>query len=147
MKLVDANILLYAVDTSAPHHAQARHWLDTALSGAETVILPWLCLLAFLRISTHPGIYPRPLTAEQATRVVSAWTHQPNVVPGAPTSQHAELLGRMLAATGVGGSVGGNLVNDAHLAALAIEHSATVVTFDSDFGRFPGVSWEPPAAG
>ena len=147
MKLVDANVLLYAVDTSAPHHAEARRWLDAALSGAETVILPWLCLLAFLQISTHPGIYPRPLTAEQAIGIVTAWTRRPNVVTDAPTTQHAELLGRMLAATGIGGNVGGNLVNDAHLAALAIEHGATVVTFDSDFGRFPGVRWETPAAG
>ena len=140
MKLVDANVLLYAVDTSAPHHAEARNWLDEALSSAETVILPWLCVVAFLRISTHPGIYPHPLTAEQAIRVVSGWTHRPNVVPGTPTSQHAELLGEMLAATGVGG----NLVNDAHIAALAIEHGATIVTFDGDFGRFPGVRWEAP---
>ena len=93
MKLVDANVLLYAVDTSAPHHEAARRWLDAALSGSETVTLPWLCLLAFLRISTHPGIYPRPLTAEQAVEVVAAWTRRPNVVPDSPTPQHAELLG------------------------------------------------------
>jgi len=143
VKLVDANVLLYAVDTSAPRHREARGWLDTALSGAETVILPWLCLLAFLRISTHPAIYPRPLTAEQAISIVTAWTRRPNVVTDPPTAQHAELLDRMLAATGVGG----NLVNDAHVAALAIEHGATVVTFDSDFGRFPEVRWEVPTAG
>lgn len=143
MKLVDANVLLYAVDTSAPHHAEARPWLDDALSGTETVVLPWLCLLAFLRIATHPGIYPHPLAPEQAVGVVSAWTARPNVVAGAPGPRHAELLGRMLAATGVGG----NLVNDAHVAALAVEHGATVVTFDGDFARFPGVRWELPAAG
>jgi len=143
VKLVDANVLLYAVDTSAPRHEEARHWLDSALSGAETVILPWLCLLAFLRISTHPGIYPHPLTVEQATGVVAAWSRRPNVVPGTPTPKHAELLAQMLTATGVGG----NLVNDAHIAALAVEHNATVVTFDSDFGRFPGVRWETPASG
>lgn len=142
MKLVDANVLLYAVDTSAPRHEEARQWLDGALSGAETVILPWPCLLAFLRISTHPGIYPHPLTAEQAVDVVAAWTQRPNVVTSTPSTRHAESLGRLLEATGVGG----NLVNDAHIAALAIAHAATVVTFDSDFGRFPGVRWEAPGA-
>ena len=142
MKLVDANVLLYAVDTSARHHEAARGWLDTALSGAETIILPWVSLLAFLRISTHPGIYPRPLTAEQAIDIVSAWMRRPNVVPGTPSPRHVDILGTLLATTGVGG----NLVNDAHLASLAIEHAATVATFDSDFGRFPEVQWEVPKA-
>lgn len=141
MTLVDANVLLYAVDASSQRHAAAKAWLDAALSGAETVMLPWLCLLAFVRISTHPAVYPRPLTVAQALGVVRAWTWRPNVVSGQPESNHADAMKRLLTATGVGG----NLVNDAHIAALALTHGATVMTFDSDFGRFPGVRWASPA--
>jgi len=140
VKLVDANVLLNAVDSSAPHHRVAKAWLDAALSGSETVILPWISLLAFVRLSTHPAVYPRPLTIPQALGVARAWTSRANAVPGHPASDHLAAMERLLGATGAGG----NLVNDAHLAAIALAHGATVVTFDSDFGRFPGVSWETP---
>jgi toxin-antitoxin system PIN domain toxin len=137
VKLVDA-MLLYAVDESAEQHMQAREWLDSALSGPHAIILPWVCLPAFMRITTHPGIHPKPLSAENACSIVTAWTGRPNVVPAEPTARHSLVLAELLAVTGSGG----NLVNDAHLAALAIEHDATVVTFDNDFSRFPGVRWK-----
>lgn len=135
MTLIDANVLLYAVDSSARHHANAKSWLDAALSGVETVAIPWICLLAFLRISTHTSIYASPLTLSQAGDVVRAWLARPCVVVPDPTPRHAEVLLALLEATGHGG----NLVNDAHLASLALEHGATVVTFDHDFLRFAGV--------
>lgn len=140
MKVVDANVLLYAVDASAEHHADAKAWLDGALSGTESIVLPWICLLAFVRISTHPSIYPTPLPPARALDVVDAWLGRTNVLTGDVGVRHAERLREMLLATGTGG----NLVNDAHLAALAVEYGAAVVTFDSDFERFPGVEWMRP---
>lgn len=141
MKLVDANVLLYAVDASAEHHFAARRWLDATLSSSESVALPWLSLLAFLRLSTHPSIYPHPLTIDQALNVVEAWTALPNVVSAEPDRRHSRRLRELLDATGRAG----NLVNDAHLAALALQYGAEVGTFDNDFGRFPGVRWIRPS--
>ncbi len=144
MKLVDANVLLSAVNSSAAHHERARAWLDHALSGEEGVILPWISLLAFVRITTQPSLLPHPLSLDDACAVVAAWVGAPNAVTPAPDSRHIVRVHELLAAAG---SSGGNLVNDAHLAALALQYGATVVTFDNDFGRFPGVRWEsPPAA-
>jgi len=142
VKLVDANVLLYAVDESARQHLASRDWLNDALSAGEPVALPWLCLVAFIRISTDARIFTRPLTTDQACGVVSAWTARPNVTPAPPTSRHAEVMAELLRPIGAGG----NLVNDAYLAALAVCHQATIITFDNDFGRFPGVRWQTPGA-
>lgn len=140
MILVDANVLLYAVDRSAAQHSAARTGLDQALSDGETVLFPWVALLAFLRLATHPGIFPTPLPTETAFDLVDSWLEQPAAAIPDPDERHAGRLRELLAATGRGG----NLVNDAHLAALAIQYRATVLTFDSDFGRFPGVEWKRP---
>lgn len=104
------------------------------------MLLPWISLLAFLRIATSPGVYDRPLEIEQALAVVEAWLGQPTAVVPVPDSAHPRRMGILLKATGRGG----NLVNDAHLAALAIQYGATVITLDSDFSRFPEVRWEMP---
>ncbi len=140
MKLVDSNILLYAVHEEAVHHLSASRWLDRTLSSAETVLMPWISLLAFLRISTHPGIYSEPLPVEAALANAEAWLEVPTVIAGEPDGRHAPRMGELLRATGVGG----NLVNDAHLAALALQYDATVVSYDNDFSRFPGVRWQQP---
>lgn len=139
--MVDANVLLYAVDENAAHHRAAGHALDATLSGRETTLLPWVSLLAFLRLATHPAVYERPLEPDQALDVVDAWLLHPSVIAPQPDSRHLGRVRTLLAATGRGG----NLVNDAHLAALALQHDAVVLTFDNDFGRFPGVRWERPA--
>lgn len=141
MRLVDANILIYAVDSRAERHDASRRWLDGALSSSETVLLPWLSLLAFLRVSTHPRLSPTQFDSAAALSIVDSWLARPNTVTPEPDSRHAQRIRELL--TAVGGR-GGNLVNDAHLAALALQWGATVVTFDSDFGRFPGVRWEAP---
>lgn len=143
MKVVDANVLLYAVDRGAEHHQMSKDWLDRALAGHESILLPWLSLLAFLRISTHPAVHDRPLSIDQALDVVEIWTGAPAAITDEPDGGHVARLRTVLGATGRGG----NLVNDAHLAALALQHGASVVTFDSDFGRFPGVRWERPETG
>lgn len=142
MRLVDANVLLYAVNEAEPRHGTARSWLDAALSAREPVGFSWLALLAFLRLSTKVGLFPRPLGVAAATAVVTDWLAAAPSVVVEPTPRHALLLAGLLAEVGTGG----NLVNDAHLAALAIEHDAVVMTYDTDFSRFPAVTWESPDA-
>lgn len=141
MRLVDANVLLHAINAQAREHEAARSWLTAALAGTEVVGLAWAVLLAFLRVSTHPAIFPRPLQADQAAGAVEAWLGSPQAVLVEPTRRHLSLLGGLLRETGTAG----NLVGDAHLAALALEHDATVVSFDRDFGRFEGLRWRLPS--
>jgi uncharacterized protein len=141
VNLVDANVLLYSVNEDDPKHERARLWLDHELSGNGTVGFAWIVLLAFLRLATKHGLFPRPLEVGQAIETVRVWTDSPQSVLLHASPRHLEILSDLVSRTGTGG----NLVNDAHLAALAVEHRATVVTFDTDFGRFKGVRWvEPP---
>lgn len=140
MKLVDANLLLYAVNRDASAHEPSRRWLDDALSGADTVAFSWVALLAFVRLATKVALFPSPLTVDEAMDRVDAWLSAPTAVVVEPTVRHAAIVRDLLGSIGVGG----NLVNDAHLAALAIEHRCGIVSFDNDFGRFPGVDWSPP---
>lgn len=140
MKLPDANVLIYAVNTSAEHHDQAREWLDGTLNGRDSVGFSWISLLAFIRLSTKVGMFPSPLAVPDALERVRAWLAQPVSVVLEPTALHLDVLARLLDAVGAGG----NLTSDAHLAALAIEHRGEVVSYDSDFGRFPGVAWSLP---
>lgn len=140
MNLVDANVLLYAVNSSALHHERSRRWLDGALSGGDTVAFAWIALLAFVRLSTKRELFPASLTIEQAMDRVDAWLGAAPAVVLEPTPQHATVVRSLLSPLGAGG----NLVSDAHLAALAVEHRCGIVSFDNDFSRFPNVRWEPP---
>ncbi len=142
MKLVDANVLLYAVNRDEHHHAQARGWLDRALRDTETVGFAWLVLLGFLRVSTRAAVFTRPLEARRAVEVIRGWLEQGPAVLIEPTARHLDILAGLLGESGTAG----NLVSDAHLAALALEHDATVISYDTDFGRFEGVRWMPPGA-
>ena len=142
MILVDANLLVYASDADSPHHARARAWLEDALSGVVPVGLAWLVVLAFLRVTTRPGIMRRPQTPEQALGTIDDWLAQPYVSLVGPGDHHWPLLRNLLKTTGTAG----NLVADAHLAALAIEHGCTVYSADNDFKRFPGVEHVNPLA-
>lgn len=142
MNLVDANVLLYAVNEADPKHRASRHWLDTALDGGESVGFAWVPMLAFLRLVTKVGLFPSPLTVADAVDRLRRWIDQPAAIVVEPTARHLDLVAGLLAGVGTGG----NLVNDAHLAALALDHDATIVTYDNDFGRFPGVRWHPPPA-
>lgn len=143
MNVVDANVLLYALNEADPKHHQSRQWLDGALTGHEPVGFAWVVLLAFVRLSSKVGLFPRPLTVEGALARVRAWIDQPPSVILEPTPRHFDLVSSLLVEVGSGA----NLVNDAHLAALALEHDGRVVSYDSDFGRFRGVRWQPPAVG
>lgn len=140
MKIVDANVLIYAVNSASQHHDASRRWLDAALSGADTVGLAWVPMLAFIRLTTKHGLFPAPLTPKQAMQQVEDWCGASSAVQVNPTPRHADVLAGLLAKVGTGG----NLVNDAHLAALALEHRAGIVSYDTDFGRFPGVRWDMP---
>jgi toxin-antitoxin system PIN domain toxin len=138
--LIDANVLLNAVNRSAREHDASRRWLEAALSGQEALGFATAVVLAFVRIATKRAAVPRPLAVEEAFAAVEAWLQAPPALLVEPTRRHFPLLRSLLASSGTGG----NLVNDAHLAALALEHDATVISFDRDFERFQGVRWRPP---
>lgn len=142
MKLLDLNLLLYAVDSEAAPHERARTWLEEVLSGTEAVGFAWTVLLGFARLSTNPRIYERPLGSGEALDLIDGWLAQPVGRVVEPTVRHAAILREILEPLGVGG----NLVSDAHLAALAIEHGAELCSRDNDFDRFSGVRWIDPLA-
>jgi toxin-antitoxin system PIN domain toxin len=138
--LVDANILLFAVDAASSFHESAAAWLTDRLNGPVRVGLPWQSLEAFVRISTHPRATATPLAPEDAWSFVTDWLASDVVWTPVPTDDHADVLGRLIATY----RIGGNLLPDASLAALAIEHGLTVVSADSDFARFREIRWENP---
>jgi toxin-antitoxin system PIN domain toxin len=140
MILPDANTLLYAVNSASNQHAAALHALREGFDDQRGVAFAWTALLAFLRLSTRRGIFPRPLPVEDGLRVIEHWLGHPRAQVVNPAERHAEILGRLLRSAGTAG----NLTSDAHLAALAIEHGATVLSFDRDFARFDGVQWRSP---
>lgn len=140
--LVDANILLYAVDEESPFHTAAKDWLESALNGSRRVGIPWSSLRAFLRIATHPRALRSPLSPGDAWRFVEDWLDAPATwVPG-PGGGHREILGRIVREL----DLRGNLVADAALAAICEEHGLRMVSADSDFARFPGLAWVNPVA-
>lgn len=140
MKLVDANLLLHAVNTDATEHPAAGEWLERHLAGNEPVAFAWVALLAFVRVGTRDGILPSPMSTAEAFDHIEEWLGQRPAVVLHPTVRHAAILQGLLEPVGAAG----NLASDAHLAALAIEHGAVVVSFDRDFARFPGLQWNHP---
>jgi uncharacterized protein len=140
VKLPDLNLLLYAIDEGSPKHARARTWLAETLSGTEVVGLAWLVLLGFVRLSTNPVVFQRPLSSDEALDYVDGWLAQPCATVVTPTERHPTLLRELLNPLGTAG----NLTSDAHLAALAIEHGAELCSSDADFSRFEGLRWRDP---
>jgi toxin-antitoxin system PIN domain toxin len=140
VRVVDANVLLYAVNADSVHHEASRSWLDHALSGNDSVGFAWVALLAFVRLATKVGLFPQPLTPSEAMAQVSEWTSAAGAQVLHPGNDHARILEHLLDQLGAGG----NLVNDAHLAAIAIERRAEVVSYDADFSRFQRVRWWRP---
>jgi toxin-antitoxin system PIN domain toxin len=133
--LVDANLLLYAVDSRSAFHDAARSWLEEVLNGPRRVAIPWQSLVAFLRISTNPRALDAPLQPADAWAFVEDWLAVPAVWVPQPAEGHAAILGRLIAE----GDLRANLIPDAVLAALCIEHGLTMCTNDSDFARFDGL--------
>lgn len=140
MILVDANLLLYAYHPRADQHAKSKAWLETALSGPDLVRFAWLTLWAFLRIATHPRVFERPLSTSEAEKAISSWLAQPVAGNLEPGERHWDILRGLVD----DGQAVGPLVMDAVLAAIALEHGATVCTTDRDFSRFPGIKWTNP---
>jgi len=140
MILPDINFLVHAHNENSLCHAAARQWWDGALSETERLALPWAVLLGFIRLTTNRHVLHNPCPVEEALHRMQQWLAQPNVRIIQPTHRHAEILARFLRGLGTAG----NMTTDAHLAALAVEHGCTLYTTDSDFARFPGLSWKNP---
>jgi hypothetical protein len=140
VKLLDLNLLVYAVDRDSPHHETARRWLEDTLSDDEPVGLAWVVVLGFLRLATRAAVVRQPLSTEEAFDLVEQWLDWPSVEVVRPGPQHWPLLRSLLDPLGTAG----NLTTDAHLAALALEHRATLCTADGDFRRFPGLRVSEP---
>ena len=140
MILVDANLLIYAINRNSPLHEQTANWLNQQFSANSFVGLPWLATIAFLRIITNPRIFPSPLNVEDAIKIVDSWLARENVHAVHPGLNHWSTLSRLLMHSGTGG----NLTNDAHLAAIAIDNAALMCSADNDFKRFIGVQHHNP---
>ena len=138
--LVDANLLLYAVDVESPDHGVAAAWLTERLNGPRRVGIPWLSLVAFVRIATHPRASRSPLSPAAAWSHVQDWLACDVAWTPGPTGRHAEVLGELITRH----RLSGNVVTDAHLAALAIEHGLVVCSADADFARFAEIRWDNP---
>jgi toxin-antitoxin system PIN domain toxin len=138
--LVDANILLYARVAGFSQHEPARAWLDDKLNGAPRVGLPWQSLLAFVRLASNPRVFERPLNAAEAWSQAEEWLACPPAWTPVPTEKHGEVLATLIPAVGNRP----NLLPDANLAALALEHGLILCSTDADFARFPGLRWQNP---
>lgn len=142
MIIPDLNLLVYAYNELAPLHGKARAFWEQALSRDQPVGVPWVVALGFVRLTTHPRVLAEPLSPSDALARVEAWFSRPAVRILEPGPRHLVILRRLLEATGVAAS----LTTDTHLAALAIEYQAELLSNDSDFGRFPGLRWRNPLA-
>lgn len=140
MIVPDVNLLVYAYNEDAPHHAEAKRWWEGLLNSDTPVALPWVSALGFIRLMTHRAVLVTPIAPARAVEHARGWMARPNVEPLEPGDRHLDILHRLLTEIGVGG----NLTTDAHLAALAIEHEAELCSNDADFGRFPGLRWRNP---
>lgn len=140
MKVVDVNVLIYAVNRRSAHHEKVRQWWESAISAGESIGLAWVVIVGFLRLTTQRGVLDRPVTPEVAIALVDDWLAQPNIRLLSELDGHWDLLRGFLQQVGTAG----NLTNDAHLAAIAIANGATLISADRDFSRFTGLRWENP---
>jgi hypothetical protein len=138
--LPDINLLIYGIDRDSSEHDTAREWFQAALSSGEKILLAWITIVGFLRITTRTGAFAQPLAAGSALNFVQGWLDHPAVSIAHPGPEHLRILRRLLNKAGTAG----DLTSDAHLAALAIEHDAVLASADSDFARFPGLRWMNP---
>ena len=140
MIVIDANILLYAYQPRATQHDVCRKWLEQVFNDPAQIGLPWQTIQAFIRISTHPRVFAAPLSINEATDIVAEWLRLPQVVQIGPSDRYWTIFADLLR----GAQVRGPLVTDAALAAIAIEHGATLFSTDQDFSRFKGLKWQDP---
>ena len=142
MIIPDINLLIYAYVESAPHHKRAKEWWERLLSEQTIVAIPWTVTFGFIRLMTHRQVLEDPVSVEACCDVVEKWFARPNVQPVEPASRHFSIFRSFLSQI----HTGGNLVTDAHIAALAVEYSAELHSNDSDFSRFSGLNWVNPLA-
>lgn len=140
MILVDANVLLYAYDRDSPHHEASRHWLEAQFSAGQPLRFALITLLAFVRIASDRRVYAKPLSPRKACELFEDWLAQPNTQLLQPGARTWKLLSRLCDT----GQAKGGVVMDAHLAALAQEHGASIATTDRDFARFPDLKLIDP---
>ena len=140
MIVLDANIILYAYDSASPEHVSARKWFEETLSGAPAVGIPWITITAFLRIATNTRLPGKRFSCTEAAEIVDEWLALPNVRALVPGDEHWRLFRR----TAIDGQAQGNLMTDAHLAALTMEYGGILHTTDRDFARFPNLRWVNP---
>lgn len=140
MKIVDLNVLLYAVNTRSTQHEVIHEWWLDALRGDETIGIPWVVILGFLRLSTHPRVFARPLDHRRAVEKIDTWLSLPIVHIPAEKGDHWSVLSGLLRINGVEA----NLTTDAHIATLAITRDALLVSCDNDFARFPDLRYLNP---
>jgi toxin-antitoxin system PIN domain toxin len=140
MILPDVNLLVYAHDRTSPYHTKAREWWLNVLSGTEPIGLPWIVLLGFVRILTHPGICHQPLSVEDAREAAESWFQSPCLRILPMPSEGMDVFFDLLADAGMGG----NLSTDAMIAMHARIHSGIIYSNDRDFDRFPGIKWINP---
>ncbi len=142
MKIVDINLLIYAINKDTPHHPKAKKWLEDSLSSDDPFGFAWIVILGFLRIITSGRIMPNPLAPEVAMEMIDDWLKQPPSLTVVPSRQHWSISKELLAPLGTAA----NLTSDAHLAALSIEHGARLYSTDNDFSRFQSLRWTNPLA-
>jgi uncharacterized protein len=140
MIIPDINLLVFAYNELAPHHARAKEWWESLLSHETVVGIPWAVTFGFIRLMTHRQVLENPVPVDACCAAVEQWYARPNVQPVQPGSRHFSLFKAFLSEI----RTGGDLVTDAHLAALAVEHSAELHSNDSDFSRFSGLRWTNP---
>ena len=140
MILPDINLLVYAYNRHAPHHAAARAWWEELLNGSDPVGIPWAVVCGFVRLMTHPAVLVNPLEPGRTLFHVRSWFERPLVEVLEPGPRHLEIFERLLKSLGVAA----NLTTDAHLAAIAIEHQCELHSNDADFSRFAGLRWRNP---
>ena len=138
MRLPDTNVLLYAVNRHSPQNAVAHDWLERSAREPQGMAMVWVTLVGFIRLATRAAIVPEPLSVERALAQVQQWLDHPVVHLLQPGARHMDILARLLLEAGTAG----NLTSDAHIAAIAIEHNAEVLTFDKDFARFTGLRYQ-----
>lgn len=140
MIILDANVLLYAYDSSSAKHSEARAWVEQVFSGEPAIGIPWQTISAFLRVITNNNLPGDRFSIEQAAEIIDQWLEQPNVRFLAPSGEHWTYFRRML----LEGQARGTLVTDAQLAALTLEYGGQLHTTDRDFARFPDLRWQNP---
>ena len=144
MRAVDTNVLVYAEIIGSAHHEQAQRILEQLAQGAAPWAVPWPCAYEFLRVVTHPRVYHPPVPAGVALADLRMILASPSVVLLSETSHHAEVMEATVRASGATG----NLMHDAHIAALCLEHGVSeLITGDRDFTRFTALAVMNPFAG